>query len=96
MIVVKDLKKNYNGLDVLKGIDLTINKGDVVCLVGPSGCGKSTFLKTMNRMQDLVPGVKIEGDLFFRGQDVNSKDVDVTELRRQIAQLLGDEVFSIV
>ena len=45
MIVVKDLKKNYNGLDVLKGIDLTINKGDVVCLVGPSGCGKSTFLR---------------------------------------------------
>ena len=41
MIVVKDLKKNYNGLDVLKGIDLTINKGDVVCLVGPSGCGKT-------------------------------------------------------
>ena len=40
MIVVKDLKKNYNGLDVLKGIDLTINQGDVVCLVGPSGCGK--------------------------------------------------------
>ena len=53
MIVVKDLKKNYNGLDVLKGIDLTINKGDVVCLVGPSGCGKSTFLRCLTRLEEL-------------------------------------------
>ncbi len=52
MIVVKDLKKNYNGLDVLKGIDLTINKGDVVCLVGPSGCGKSTFLRCLTRLEE--------------------------------------------
>ena len=48
MIVVENLKKSYGGLDVLKGINLTINKGDVVCLVGPSGCGKSTFLRCLN------------------------------------------------
>ena len=56
MIVVKDLKKNYNGLDVLKGIDLTINKGDVVCLVGPSGCGKSTLLNLIPRFYDVTGG----------------------------------------
>ena len=56
MIVVKDLKKNYNGLDVLKGIDLTINKGDVVCLVGPSGCGKSTLLRCLNGLEPVQAG----------------------------------------
>ena len=63
MIVVKDLKKNYNGLDVLKGIDLTINKGDVVCLVGPSGCGKSTFLRCLTRLEEPDGGtVMLDGN----------------------------------
>ena len=51
MIDVKGLKKNYGGLQVLKGVDLTINKGDCVVLVGPSGCGKSTFLRCLNRLE---------------------------------------------
>ena len=55
MIVVENLKKSYAGLDVLRGIDLTINKGDVVCLVGPSGCGKSTFLRCLNRLEEPPP-----------------------------------------
>ena len=64
MIVVKDLKKNYNGLDVLKGIDLTINKGDVVCLVGPSGCGKSTFLRCLTRLEEPDGGtVMLDGKM---------------------------------
>ena len=52
MIDVKGLRKKYEGLEVLKGVDLTINKGDVVCLVGPSGCGKSTFLRCLNRLEE--------------------------------------------
>ena len=69
MIVVKDLKKNYNGLDVLKGIDLTINKGDVVCLVGPSGCGKSTFLRCLTRLEEPV---------MLDGKEITERDIDAT------------------
>ena len=83
ILEVRGLTKTYGGekkpgakqptptLDVLKGIDIDIYRGDVVCLIGPSGCGKSTFLKTLNRMNDLVPGIRIEGEvensIIFRG-----------------------------
>ena len=87
MIVVKDLKKNYNGLDVLKGIDLTINKGDVVCLVGPSGCGKSTFLRTLNRMNDLVEGCRISGDIKLDGVDIYKDKMDVNVLRKRVGMV---------
>ena len=86
MIVVKDLKKNYNGLDVLKGIDLTINKGDVVCLVGPSGCGKSTFLKTLNRMNDLIPDCRVEGSITLDGEDIYGS-MDVNLLRKRVGMV---------
>ena len=61
MIDVKGLRKKYEGLEVLKGVDLTINKGDVVCLVGPSGCGKSTFLRCLNIIFFLVAAKGIDG-----------------------------------
>ena len=73
MIVVKDLKKNYNGLDVLKGIDLTINKGDVVCLVGPSGCGKSTFLRCLTRLEEPDGGT-----VMLDGIEITDRDIDAT------------------
>ena len=73
MIVVKDLKKNYNGLDVLKGIDLTINKGDVVCLVGPSGCGKSTFLRGLTRLEEPDGGT-----VMLDGKEITERDIDAT------------------
>ena len=73
MIVVKDLKKNYNGLDVLKGIDLTINKGDVVCLVGPSGCGKSTFLRCLTRLEEPDGGT-----VMLDGKEITERDIDTT------------------
>lgn len=73
MIVVKDLKKNYNGLDVLKGIDLTINKGDVVCLVGPSGCGKSTFLRCLTRLEEPDGGTVMLDD-----KEITERDIDAT------------------
>ena len=84
ILYARNLNLHYGDFHALKNINIDIPEKKITAFIGPSGCGKSTFLKTMNRMQDLVPGVKIEGDLFFRGQDVNSKDVDVTELRRQI------------
>ena len=73
MIVVKDLKKNYNGLDVLKGVDLTINKGDVVCLVGPSGCGKSTFLRCLTRLEEPDGGT-----VMLDGKEITERDIDAT------------------
>ena len=73
MIVVKDLKKNYSGLDVLKGIDLTINKGDVVCLVGPSGCGKSTFLRCLTRLEEPDGGT-----VMLDGKEITERDIDAT------------------
>ena len=73
MIVVKDLKKNYHGLDVLKGIDLTINKGDVVCLVGPSGCGKSTFLRCLTRLEEPDGGT-----VMLDGKEITERDIDAT------------------
>ncbi len=71
MIVVKGLKKSYNGLQVLKSVDLTINKGDVVVLVGPSGCGKSTFLRCLNRLEE-----PDEGTVLLDGQEVTEKGID--------------------
>ena len=87
IIYARNLNLHYGDFHALKDINIDIPEKQITAFIGPSGCGKSTFLKTMNRMQDLVPGVKIEGDLFFRGNDINGKDVDVTELRRRIGMV---------
>ena len=87
IIYARNLNLHYGDFHALKDINIDIPEKQITAFIGPSGCGKSTFLKTMNRMQDLVPSVKIDGDLYFRGQDINSKDVDVTELRRQIGMV---------
>ena len=71
MIVVKDLKKNFGGLQVLRGVDLTINKGDCVGLLGPSGCGKSTFLRCLNRLEE-----PDGGEILFKGEPVTDRDID--------------------
>ena len=71
MIDVKGLKKNYGGLQVLKGVDLTINKGDCVVLVGPSGCGKSTFLRCLNHLEE-----PDGGHIIFNGKEVTDHDID--------------------
>ena len=87
MISVKGLQKSFGKHEVLKGIDIEIQPGEVVAIVGPSGCGKSTFLKTLNRMNDLVPGVRIEGEVLYNGRDIFSKEVDVTWLRKKIGMV---------
>ena len=87
ILYARNLNLHYGDFHALKNINIDIPEKQITAFIGPSGCGKSTFLKTMNRMQDLVPGVRIDGDLFFRGQDVNSKEIDVTEMRRQIGMV---------
>ncbi len=77
----------YGGHPALKSINMEIPEKSITALIGPSGCGKSTFLKTLDRMNDLVPGVRIEGSVRYRGQDIYAPEVDVSELRRQIGMV---------
>ena len=75
------------GHHALKDINVDIPVHQITALIGPSGCGKSTFLKTLNRMNDLVPGVHIEGDVGFEGQNIFDKNLDITWLRKQIGMV---------
>ena len=84
IITVKDLCLWYGQHKALKDVSIDIPEKSITALIGPSGCGKSTFLKTLNRMNDLVPNVKIEGSVLYRGTDIFAPSTDVNELRRQI------------
>ena len=77
----------YSETQALKGISMEIPENRITALIGPSGCGKSTFLKTLNRMNDLVPGVKITGTVKYQGQDIFAPSVDVNSLRRDIGMV---------
>ena len=87
IIEAKDLKLWYGEKQALHGITMAIPRHEITALIGPSGCGKSTFLKTLNRMQDLVPGVKIEGQGLYEGQNIYDPQVDVTWLRKRIGMV---------
>ena len=87
IISVKDLCLWYGNHEALKNINIEIPEKSITALIGPSGCGKSTFLKTLNRMNDLIQGVKITGSLKYNGTDIFSSATDVTELRRQIGMV---------
>lgn len=86
-IRVKDLNLYYGELHALKNIGIDISEKKVTALIGPSGCGKSTFIKTLNRMNDLVPGVKIEGEVLLDGENIYSRGVDVTLLRKRVGMV---------
>ena len=87
IIQAHDLHLYYGETEALKGIDIEIQKNEITALIGPSGCGKSTFLKTLNRMNDLVPNVRITGEVKLHGRDIFAPDVDVTDLRRQVGMV---------
>ena len=87
IITVKDLQLWYGQTKALKGVSMNIPGKSITALIGPSGCGKSTFLKTLDRMNDLVPGVRIEGEVKYNGQDIFAPSVDVNELRREIGMV---------
>ncbi len=87
VITVKDMNLWYGSSQALKNVSIDIPEKSITALIGPSGCGKSTFLKTLNRMNDLIPGVKITGDIRYRGKDIFAPDVDVNELRRQVGMV---------
>ena len=77
IITVKDLQLWYGQTKALKGVSMDIPEKSITALIGPSGCGKSTFLKTLDRMNDLIPGVRIEGEIKYNGQDIFAPSVDV-------------------
>ena len=87
ILSARDLNLYYGENHALKNININIPANEITALIGPSGCGKSTFLRTLNRMNDLIPIVKITGSLTYRGQEVYAPDQDVTDLRKHIGMV---------
>ena len=87
IITAKDLCLWYGTTQALKNINIEIPEHSITALIGPSGCGKSTFLKTLNRMNDLIPSVRIEGTVTYGGQDIFAPGVDVNDLRKEIGMV---------
>lgn len=84
---VKDMELYYGSFHALKNVNLNIASGEITAFIGPSGCGKSTFLKSLNRMNDLVEGCRITGDIRLMGEDIYDKNMDVSALRRRVGMV---------
>lgn len=87
IVTTNDLCLWYGKTQALRDINISVPEGSITALIGPSGCGKSTFLKTLNRMNDLVPDARITGSVKYRGKDIFAPGTDVNELRRQIGMV---------
>lgn len=87
IMTVNDLCLWYGPSQALKDVSINIPEKSVTALIGPSGCGKSTFLKTLNRMNDLFPGVRVTGQVCYQGQDIFAPSVDVNQLRKEIGMV---------
>ena len=81
-VVVKDLHKSFGKLDVIKGVDLNIKEGEVVCIIGPSGSGKSTFLRCLNRLETVS-----SGSIYVDGYEITNKHVNINKIREQIGMV---------
>jgi len=86
-ITAKHLNTYFGDAHILKDISLKVAENTVMALIGPSGCGKSTFLRSINRMNDLIASFKLEGTLLLDGNDIYSKDMDVVDLRRKVGMV---------
>jgi len=84
---IKGLDLYYDSFHALKSVDMDIYENEITALIGPSGCGKSTFLRTLNRMNDLVSGVRITGDVRFDGREIYSRESDPIELRQKVGMV---------
>jgi phosphate transport system ATP-binding protein len=87
VFTVEDLAVSYNGTVALSGVSLDVHEGTVTAFIGPSGCGKSTFIRCFNRMNDLIPGARVEGSVRYHGQDLYARAVDPVEVRRRIGMV---------
>ena len=86
-MTTRGLCLRYGAAQALKNIDIDIPERRITALIGPSGCGKSTFLKTLNRMNDLIPSVTISGEVTYEGQNIYAPNVDVNELRKNVGMV---------
>jgi phosphate transport system ATP-binding protein len=86
-INIRDLSVHFDKHHALRSVCMDINEKEVTAIIGPSGCGKSTFIRSINRMNDVVPICRVEGSIIVDGQDIYSKDVDVTEVRKRIGMV---------
>lgn len=84
---VKNMELYYGSFHALKNINIAIPEKEITAFIGPSGCGKSTFLKSLNRMNDLVEGCRVDGQILLDGQDIYQKDVDVNTLRKRVGMV---------
>lgn len=87
ILEVKDMNLWYSNFQALKNINMEIPENQITAFIGPSGCGKSTFLKSLNRMNDLVDGVKITGSIIYQNQNILDTNIDVNQLRREIGMV---------
>lgn len=94
-ILVKDFNFYYGSFQALKNINMEIKRNKVTALIGPSGCGKSTFLRSINRMNDLITGAKYEGEILFDGKNIFDKDYDIVELRKNIGMVFQNQIHSL-
>ena len=84
---IQGLTVNYGRLTAISGVDLHIYRNVITAIIGPSGCGKSTFIRCLNRMNDLVPGTRIDGQILYQGADLYASGVDPVEVRRRIGMV---------
>ena len=84
---VRDLRVSYGGVLAVRDVNLDFDQGRITALIGPSGCGKSTVLRCLNRMNDLIPGARVEGRVTYHGVDIYDPSVDVTEVRRRVGMV---------
>ena len=86
-IQAKNLDFHYGPVRALKNVTIDCHDRKVTAIIGPSGCGKSTFIRTLNRMNDVIPGARVEGKILLDGRDIHAPDVDVVELRRRVGMV---------
>ena len=84
---LEDVQVSYGPKPAVRGVSFDIGKHEITALIGPSGCGKSTLIRCLNRMNDLIPGARVEGKVLYHGQDLYASDVDAVEVRKRIGMV---------
>lgn len=87
IVIAKDINLYYGNTQALKNVNIDIEKNSVTALIGPSGCGKSTFLRTINRMNDLIDSVRIDGEVLYENKNIYNPDYDVIDLRKKVGMV---------
>ena len=95
ILSLEDVSISYGKFEAVKNIFCNFKKGDITSLIGPSGCGKSTVLRSLNRMNDLIPNCSLKGTVLFDGTNIYDKRVDPVEVRRRIGMVFSNRILSL-